>query len=229
MCGRCVRQSECRSVGFCSVPIRTRIPGQGCRRRPGIARLSVRRTPLLPSPCRLRTYTSKGRASCPGWRTHRPTRARSAAPPTGTGRCPTTTPTCRLPSSANRRPSTTRSPPSTTSTLVAGSGRPRRRGSGPRHRSPRARRTRALPASSQGPSLAPRPGPRAGPVLRRRPDRRDRRDRPRRRAPGASRPRQPAAARRATPATIRSASTRRGSARGRRRSRSRGARSSSSP
>ena len=102
-------------------------------------------------------------------------------------------------------------------------------GRGPRHRSPRARRTRALPASSQGFSLAPRPGPRAGPVLRRRPDRRDRRDRPRRRAPGASRPRQPAAARRATPATTRSASTRRGSARGRRRSRSRGARSSSSP
>ena len=57
----------------------------------------------------------------------------------------------------------------------------------------------------------------------------NRRDRPRRRAPGASRPRQPAAARRATPATTRSASTRRGSARGRRRSRSRGARSSSSP
>ena len=131
VCGRCVRQSERRSVGFCSVPIRTRIPGQGCRRRPGIARLSVRRTPLLPSPCRLRTYTSKGRAStCPGSRTHRPTPTRSTAPPTGTGRCrPTTTPTCRLPSSANRRPSTTRSPPSTTSTLVAGSGRPRRRGS----------------------------------------------------------------------------------------------------
>jgi hypothetical protein len=114
------------------VPTRTRIPGQGCRRRPGIARLSVTRTPLLPSPCRLRTYTytSKGRAStCPGSRTHRPTPTRSTAPPTGTGRCATTTPTCRLPSSANRRPSTTRSPPSTTSTLVAGSGRPRRRGS----------------------------------------------------------------------------------------------------
>ena len=96
VCGRCVRQSERRSVGFCSVPTRTRIPGQGCRRRPGIARLSVRRTPLLPSPCRLHTYTSNGRAStCPGSRTHRPTPTRSTAPPTGTGRCPTTTPTCR--------------------------------------------------------------------------------------------------------------------------------------
>ena len=142
---------------------------------------------------------------------------------------PDYTPTCRLPSSANRRPSTTRSPPSTTSTLVAGSGRPRRRGS----RSPPplpARSANACTTCEQSRlSPAPRPGPRAGPVLRRRPDRRDRRDRPRRRAPGASRPRQRAAARRATPATTRSASTRRGSARGRRRSRSRGARSSSSP
>ncbi len=167
VCGRCVRQSEPRSVGFCSVPTRTRIPGQGCRRRPGIARLSVRRTPLLPSPCRLRTYTSKGRASCPGSRTHRPTPTRSTAPPTGTGWCPTTAPTCRLPQAqtgdlqqgAPRRRRPLHS--SRARAVQGGAGR------GPRHRSPRARRTRALPASSQGFSLAPRPG--AGPVLRRRP------------------------------------------------------------
>ena len=130
VCGRCVRQSQRRSVGFCSVPTRTRIPGQGCRRRPGIARLSVREPRYSPrlADC-VRTPPRGTHSTCPGWRTHRPTPTRSTAPPTGTGRCPTTAPTCRLPSSANRRPSTRRSPPSTTSTLVAGSGRPRRRGS----------------------------------------------------------------------------------------------------
>ena len=228
MCGRCVRQSERRSVGFRSFLSE---PGSQARVVDGgqvlhVSRLGEPR--YSRPPCRLRTYTSKRRASCPGSRTHRPTPTRSTAPTTGTGRCPTTTATCRLPSGANRRPSTTRSPLSTTSTLVAGSAEAARvevPATAPRALGERVHYLRAV----KGFPFAPRPGPRAGPVLRRRPDRRDRRDRPRRRAPGASRPRQPAAARRATPATIRSASTRRGSVRGRRRSRSRGARSSSSP
>ena len=230
VCGRCVRQSERRSVGFCSVPTRTRIPGQGCRRRPGIARLSVReprysprladcvRTPPRGTPV---PVLAGGRID-----RHRPARQRRR-PGLGGARLPHLPAGCPQAQTGDHQqgaPRRRRPLHSSRARAVQGGA-----GRGPRHRSPRARRTRALPASSQGFSLAPRPGPRAGPVLRRRPDRRDRRDRPRRRAPGASRPRQPAAARRATPATIRSASTRRGSARGRRRSRSRGARSSSSP
>ena len=230
MCGRCGRQSERRSVGFCSVPTRTRIPGQGCRRRPGIARLSVRRTPLLPSPCRLRTYTSKGRASnCPGSRTHRPTPTRSTAPPTGTGRArlphlPAGCPQAQTGDHQQRAPRRRRPLHSSRARAVQGGA-----GRGPRHRSPRARQTRARPASSPG--LGPRPASRRSRWSRSTPapgsPRPSRSTSPA--APGASRPRHPAAARRAIPATIRSASTRRGSARGRRRSRSRGARSSSSP
>ena len=174
VCGRCVRQSEHRSVGFCSVPTRTRIPGQGCRRRPGIARLSVRRTPLLPSPCRLRTYTSNGRASsCPGSRTHRPTPAARQRRRPGLGgarlpHLPAGCPQAQTGDHQQRAPRRRRALHSSRARAVQGGA-----GRGPRYRSPRARRTRALPASSQGPSLAPRPSPRAGPVLRRRLDRRE--------------------------------------------------------